>query len=34
MAMEKMLAGISTRRYAGGLEPVGSRSPHRGFSDQ
>ena len=23
MAMEKMLAGLSTRRYAVGLEPVG-----------
>jgi len=27
MAMEKMLAGLSTRRYPVGLEPVGRRSP-------
>jgi len=27
MAMEKMLAGLSTRRYAVGLEPVASRLP-------
>jgi hypothetical protein len=26
MAMEKMLAGLSTRRYSVGLEPVGARS--------
>ena len=25
MAMEKMLAGLSTRRYSVGLEPVGER---------
>ena len=33
MAMEKMLAGLSTRRYAVGLEPVGAagrrNSPRR-----
>jgi hypothetical protein len=27
MAMERMLAGLSTRRYRVGLEPVGERSP-------
>ena len=27
MAMEKMLAGLSTRRYPVGLEPVGQQSP-------
>jgi putative transposase len=27
MAMEKMLAGLSTRRYPVGLEPVGEQSP-------
>ena len=28
MAMERMLAGLSTRRYSVGLEPVGSRTEH------
>ena len=29
MAMERMLAGLSTRRYPVGLEPVGERSRRR-----
>src|SRR4051794_16958907 len=29
MAMDRMLAGLSTRRYPVGLEPVGRRSPRR-----
>lgn len=28
MAMERMLAGLSTRRYRVGLEPVGARTEH------
>jgi hypothetical protein len=30
MAMERMLAGLSTRRYLVGLEPVGTRVQQRG----
>ena len=33
MAMEKMLAGLSTRRYPVGLEPVGGRWTRR-FGDE
>jgi len=29
MALERMLAGLSTRRYPLGLEPVGTRAPRR-----
>jgi putative transposase len=32
MAMERMLAGLSTRRYPVGLEPVGSRTEHSATS--
>ncbi len=32
MAMEKMLAGLSTRRYPVGLEPVGTEVEHRARS--
>jgi transposase-like protein len=32
MAMERMLAGLSTRRYSVGLEPVGSRTEHSATS--
>ena len=32
MAMERMLAGLSTRRYPVGLEPVGARTEHAATS--